>query len=51
MTLKQTHTSTLKDIVERYDKMQAGGKALPPNQQKEYDTFKAELVRRENEKK
>lgn len=50
MTLKQTHTSTLKDIVERYEIMMGNGKILPPNQQKEYDTFKAEIARRESRK-
>lgn len=43
MTLKQTNTWTLKEMLKNYDRMIAEGKTLPPNQQKEYDEVKAEI--------
>ncbi len=47
MTLKQTSTWTLKEMLKNYDKME---KTLPENQQREYDEVKAEIILRENPK-
>lgn len=50
MTLKQTHTSTLKDCVANYDKMISEGKLLSKGQMREYIAMKELIAERERRK-
>lgn len=50
MTLKQTSTWTLKEMLKNYDRMITEGKTLPENQQREYDEVKTEISIREGVK-